>query len=710
MPPFAGNHTAVDVSSHAHSTVWRRHRSARQARSYNRTRAHAPPRADPAQGRARLPGDRPARGFAHAGGRPRAAGRPVDRPPRAGDARGARPARPPAHLGRARADRHRLSLLRRPPAAGQARARVAGARAHPPRGRRGDARHDRDAVADHEPAGDRLGAAAGHRDDPPHRGAAPAAADRDGRDHHLDGRRLQAPADLPHAPSTTASSPGRRSSSTSSSPASAWGRASCTPASPTRRCRTASARFLDSLMPAFTELAATAEDTLYVDGAARLLHEHRFHDLSQINALMQMLEGRVTLLEMLRTALGDRSDVVVRIGAENEAPGLRSLAMVAAGYGLPLRPLGTVSLIGPVRDGLRHARSASCARPPSQLSPLRRRRLRRAAMTKRDCYEVLGVGRDADEAEVKKAFRRLARELHPDVNDHDPAGRGEVQGVRRGLRDPLRPRAPPGLRPLRPRGPAARRPGAQLRGLRLDLATSSRRSSAAASAAGCGGPRGGGDVQAHGRDHARAGGGGRRGRRALRGRRPLRALPRQRRRAGHADQDLPPLRRQRRPAGRQPHAVRPDRADRLLRRLRRRRQGRREAAARAATAAAARCSRTPSASTSRPGIAEGQRIRLTGPRPRRRARAGRRATSTCTSRSRRTSASSATATTSSRSSTCPRRWPRSARSSRCRRSTAPRTSTSGPARSRARPTSCAGTACRTCAGPAAAATCGSSPT
>jgi DnaJ-class molecular chaperone len=38
-----------------------------------------------------------------------------------------------------------------------------------------------------------------------------------------------------------------------------------------------------------------------------------------------------------------------------------------------------------------------------------------------DYYEVLGVGRDASEREVKQAFRRLARELHPDVNDHDPA-------------------------------------------------------------------------------------------------------------------------------------------------------------------------------------------------------------------------------------------------------------------------------------------------
>jgi molecular chaperone DnaJ len=38
----------------------------------------------------------------------------------------------------------------------------------------------------------------------------------------------------------------------------------------------------------------------------------------------------------------------------------------------------------------------------------------------RDYYDVLGIGRDAGETEIKKAFRGLARELHPDVNDHDP--------------------------------------------------------------------------------------------------------------------------------------------------------------------------------------------------------------------------------------------------------------------------------------------------
>jgi molecular chaperone DnaJ len=38
----------------------------------------------------------------------------------------------------------------------------------------------------------------------------------------------------------------------------------------------------------------------------------------------------------------------------------------------------------------------------------------------RDPYDVLGVSRDASEQQVKKAFRALARELHPDVNAHDP--------------------------------------------------------------------------------------------------------------------------------------------------------------------------------------------------------------------------------------------------------------------------------------------------
>jgi molecular chaperone DnaJ len=39
------------------------------------------------------------------------------------------------------------------------------------------------------------------------------------------------------------------------------------------------------------------------------------------------------------------------------------------------------------------------------------------ATTERDYYELLGIERGADEGEIKRAFRRLARELHPDVSE-----------------------------------------------------------------------------------------------------------------------------------------------------------------------------------------------------------------------------------------------------------------------------------------------------
>ena len=43
------------------------------------------------------------------------------------------------------------------------------------------------------------------------------------------------------------------------------------------------------------------------------------------------------------------------------------------------------------------------------------------ATTDRDYYELLGVPRDAGESDIKKAFRRLARELHPDVSQEPDA-------------------------------------------------------------------------------------------------------------------------------------------------------------------------------------------------------------------------------------------------------------------------------------------------
>jgi molecular chaperone DnaJ len=50
-------------------------------------------------------------------------------------------------------------------------------------------------------------------------------------------------------------------------------------------------------------------------------------------------------------------------------------------------------------------------------------------MKKRDYYDVLGVARGAPDADVKKAYRRLARKLHPDVNPGDKSSQKRFQEV-----------------------------------------------------------------------------------------------------------------------------------------------------------------------------------------------------------------------------------------------------------------------------------------
>jgi heat-inducible transcriptional repressor len=124
--------------------------------------------------------------------------------------------------------------------------------------------------------------------------------------------------------------------------------------------------FLDALAPVFTDLEVGANDAVYVEGTSRLLRYDRVGEVSELNSLMDMLERRVTLLGVLQTALNER-DVLVRIGAESGVPALRSVALVAAGYGLPQRRLGTVSVIGPLRMDYGHA-ITSVREAASQLS------------------------------------------------------------------------------------------------------------------------------------------------------------------------------------------------------------------------------------------------------------------------------------------------------------------------------------------------------
>jgi heat-inducible transcriptional repressor len=105
--------------------------------------------------------------------------------------------------------------------------------------------------------------------------------------------------------------------------------------------------FLALLRPAFTQLERD-EQQLYVGGAASLLGDVREEELDACRRALGLLERRAAVLELLGRTLRSQRPLV-RVGEDLDDPTLRDVALVGAGYGLRTRPLGAVSLIGPVR-------------------------------------------------------------------------------------------------------------------------------------------------------------------------------------------------------------------------------------------------------------------------------------------------------------------------------------------------------------------------
>jgi heat-inducible transcriptional repressor len=118
--------------------------------------------------------------------------------------------------------------------------------------------------------------------------------------------------------------------------------------------------FLGMLSPAFID--AEDGERVYVGGAAGLLDDVRDEELGSYRSLIELLERRRSMLDMLAEALDPRRPFV-RVGGELADPALRDLALVGAAYGIANRTLGAVSLIGPSRmdydKAIRTVRSAA---------------------------------------------------------------------------------------------------------------------------------------------------------------------------------------------------------------------------------------------------------------------------------------------------------------------------------------------------------------
>jgi heat-inducible transcriptional repressor len=107
-------------------------------------------------------------------------------------------------------------------------------------------------------------------------------------------------------------------------------------------------QFLAALRPAFTELIAEEEQRLFIGGAAGMLDDLRSDELTRFRGLLELLERRRALLDILAEALDPRRPFV-RLGGELAHPALAELALVGSAYGIASRTLGAVTLLGPVR-------------------------------------------------------------------------------------------------------------------------------------------------------------------------------------------------------------------------------------------------------------------------------------------------------------------------------------------------------------------------
>ena len=147
------------------------------------------------------------------------------------------------------------------------------------------------------------------------------------------------------------------------------------------------------------------EEKIVFGGAANLAA----HDFSRgLREVLEALEEQVVLMRLLGEA-NEPSILTVIIGSENPVAGLHATSVVSTGYGSAAAAAGQARRPGPDANGLpghdgRGARGGAVRRPDPD------------GVLVADYYALLKIRRDATQEEVKRAYRRLARELHPDVN------------------------------------------------------------------------------------------------------------------------------------------------------------------------------------------------------------------------------------------------------------------------------------------------------
>jgi heat-inducible transcriptional repressor len=106
--------------------------------------------------------------------------------------------------------------------------------------------------------------------------------------------------------------------------------------------------FLSLVGSALLEAGSDDAQQVFVGGASGLLEEARGEELDATLRLLELLERRAAVLELVSEALEPRRPVV-HVGPELQGGHLHDVSLVGATYGLRNRSLGAVGLVGPLR-------------------------------------------------------------------------------------------------------------------------------------------------------------------------------------------------------------------------------------------------------------------------------------------------------------------------------------------------------------------------
>ena len=105
------------------------------------------------------------------------------------------------------------------------------------------------------------------------------------------------------------------------------------------------------------ELSHRDVDRVFLEGTSNIVDETKFSDLETVRQVVEALEHRRLLLEVLADAFSIDS-VSIRIGAENPLEEMQACAVISAPYGLEGNAVGSLGVVGPTRMDYRRTIAA----------------------------------------------------------------------------------------------------------------------------------------------------------------------------------------------------------------------------------------------------------------------------------------------------------------------------------------------------------------